>query len=69
MTKTATTKQTRPEPIRFRLAREFIESAKDAGDPAMVALARRVWWAVHFPRTRPCSPEEMDIFRDWCAAA
>jgi hypothetical protein len=62
-------KPTRPEPIRFRLVREFIESAKDIGDPAMVATARRIWWAVHFPRTRPCAPEEMEIFRDWCAGA
>ena len=70
MTKMATTtKTTRPEPIRFRLAHEFIESAKDMGDPAMIATARRVWWAIHFPRTRPCLAEDLDLFRDWCAAA
>ena len=56
---------TRPEPICHRLAREFVESAKDAGD--MTALVRRVWWAVRFPRTRPCAPEDMAVFRDWCA--
>ena len=50
---------TRPEPIRHRLAREFVESAKDAGDPVMVALARRVWWAISFPRTQPCSAEDI----------
>ena len=59
---------TRPEPIRHRLARAFIESAKDAGDPEMIALARRVWWAINFPRTRPCASEDMEVFRDWCAA-
>jgi hypothetical protein len=48
---------------------EFIESAKDMGDPAMIATARRVWWAIHFPRTRPCLAEDLDLFRDWCAAA
>ena len=58
---------TRPEPIRHRLAREFVESAKDMGDPDMIALARRVWWAVSFPRTRPCQPSDMAVFRDWCA--
>jgi hypothetical protein len=71
MTKMATTKSKtiRPEPIRFRLAREFIESAKDMGDPPMIATARRVWWAIHFPRTRPCPAEDLELFRDWCAAA
>jgi hypothetical protein len=52
-----------------RAAREFIESAKDMGDPAMIATARRVWRAIHFPRTRPCLAEDLDLFRDWCAAA
>lgn len=65
MTKSTTT---RPEPIRYRLAREFIESAKDAGEPDMIATARRVWWGVNFPRTRPCAPGDMEVFRDWCAS-
>ncbi len=24
---------------------------------------------IHFPRARPCSPDDMEIFRDWCDAA
>lgn len=59
--------RTRKEPIRHRLAHAFVESAKNTGDPEMIALARRVCWAVTCPRARPCAPDDMAVFRDWCA--
>ena len=54
------------EPIRFKMARLFIESAKDTGDAAAVAMARRVWWQINSPRERHASDADMAAFHEFC---
>lgn len=50
---------------RLQKAREFLEAARDMGDPAMIAVALRVHRAAWYPSTHRCQPSDMDIFREW----
>lgn len=50
---------------RHDLVNAFVASARDMGDPAAIAAAVRVWWAVNFPRTRPCRESDMALYRAW----
>lgn len=56
----------KPQPLRFTLVNEFVSSARDTGDAVLIATAIRVWNAVNFPRTKPCSDEDRAMFREWC---
>jgi hypothetical protein len=52
---------------RFIIAERFLESAKDMGDAAMIAVARRVVEATYRPITKMCSAADLVIFREWQA--
>jgi hypothetical protein len=55
----------KPQPLRFTLANRFVESARDMGDEMIIAAAIRVWNAVNFPRTKPCSDADKALFLEW----
>ena len=54
------------QPLRFTLSAAYLASARDMGDPVMIASAIRLFNAVRFPRTQPCTEADKLAYAEWC---
>ena len=54
------------QPIRFTLSATYLASARDMGDPVMIASAIRLFNAIRFPRTQPCTEADKLAYLEWC---
>jgi len=54
-------------PLRFMILAAFRESAKDMGDPAMIDVGARLWWAMSYPRTKGhmASAEDFALLKEF----
>jgi hypothetical protein len=54
-----------PVPLRYREADDFLESARDMGDPAVITAAIRFWNATYNPRNMICTGADIALFHEW----
>jgi hypothetical protein len=53
--------------LRFQTLAAFTEAAKDTSDAFLMGVANRLWWAMHYPRTKGHMASDADraILREW----
>lgn len=54
------------QPLRFTLSAAYLASVRDMGDPVMIASAIRLFNAIRFPRTQPCTEADKLAYAEWC---
>jgi hypothetical protein len=52
-------------PLRIRAADEFLVSARDMGDKAIIEAAIEIYWHVRFRATKPASEAALAIYTEW----